>query len=430
MRVLVLGATGFIGSAIASRLNAAGHAVVGVSRPRANAPKSLACAHWVNVNLAHAITPEAWLPHLDDIDAVVNCAGVLQSNTRDNAEAVHVHAPAALYQACIEKGIRRVVLISAIGVDHETPTEFSSSKRAGEQALEQSGLHWVILRPSVVVGHAAFGGTALIRALAALPILPKIAGARPVEVVQVSELANTVMFFLQNKAPKRIAMDVAGPQQSTVDEVIQTYRQWLGWERAWIVPVPAFWMQLTCRVGDALSFFGWRSPMRTTSIKELARGRQADTAEWTKHTGIRPQALEDALKATPPSVQERWFAKLYMMKAVIIGTLAVYWIASGLIALGPGWKSALQQMQNVMSAELASAAVYGTAALDIVVGLAILFQKTAKPALLAAGIMCLGYLAAGTYLAPNLWADPLGPLLKIVPIFVLIVTAYAIVDER
>ncbi len=63
-------------------------------------------------------------------------------------------------------------------------------------------------------------------------------------------------------------------------------------------------------------------------------------------------------------------------------------------------------------------------------GLLLLFRRTIRPALIVAFIGTIGYLLAGTLLMPELWADPLGRLLKIVPIMVLNLVCLAILDER
>ena len=116
-----------------------------------------------------------WGPHLAGVDAVINCAGVLQDNAWDST-GVHAEGAANLFTACEKANVTQAIHFSAIGVDRETPTRFSASKAAGDQALMRTRLNWVILRPSVIVGRPAYGGSALIRGLASLPVLPE--GAR------------------------------------------------------------------------------------------------------------------------------------------------------------------------------------------------------------------------------------------------------------
>ncbi|MGZ8348153.1 MAG: SDR family oxidoreductase [Allosphingosinicella sp.] len=430
MRVLLLGATGLIGSAVAARLVVEGHEVVGVARTLDSAARRVPVARWIRLDLRTAVRPQDWRPHLAGIDAIVNCAGVLQDSARDSTLRVHREAPVALWQACADTGLRRIVQVSAIGVDRGGVTAFSRSKSEGDAALAASGLDWAILRPSVVVGRAAYGGSALFRALAALPWLPRIPDAGPIDVVQLDDVAETVAIMLRPGAPSRVALDLAGPERLTLAEMVAAYRRWLGWPPAREIRLPAFLFALGWRTGDLVSWLGWRPPLRSTSRRELVRGAVGDPAEWMRVTGLRPKSLGEALAAAPASVQERWFARLYLLKPLAIGGFGLFWLVTGLVSLGPGREPAVAMMARTAAGAWAEPAVIGGALLDLAIGAGILFRRSAKPALLAAFTVSLLYLALGTWLEPTLWLDPLGPLMKIVPILVLNLLCLALLDER
>lgn len=144
LRILVVGSSGFIGSAICARLAADGHQMTGISRSRPG-PGILVHNH-IRLDVAKATRARDWRPVVQGIDAVINCAGILQDSPGESVQGVHAHGVRALIEACETEGIRRIVHFSAIGVDRETPTAFSRTKHEGDALLIARDLDWVILR--------------------------------------------------------------------------------------------------------------------------------------------------------------------------------------------------------------------------------------------------------------------------------------------
>jgi uncharacterized protein YbjT (DUF2867 family) len=430
MRILLIGASGLIGSAVAARLKRGGHEIVAVGRGGGAAVRRVPVERWVTLDLRDATAPEAWLPHLAGIEAVVNCAGVLQDSGRDSPGKVHREMPAALWQACGAAGVRRVVHFSALGVDRGGITDFSKSKIEGDEALAASDLDWVILRPSVVVGRAAYGGSALFRGLASLPVFPRPAEAGPVDVVQLDDVAETVARLLEPGGASRVALELAGPDRLGFAEIVAAYRSWLGWAPARSFAAPGWLMAFAYRTGDAIAWLGWRPPIRSTAGVEIRRGATGDNCAWRRATGIEPQSLADALAASPASVQERWFSRLYLLKPLAIGIFALFWLLTGLISLGPGYGRATYYMLAGGGGALSEPSVVAGGLADIAIACAIAWRPTTKLGLWAALGLSLFYIVAGTILLPELWADPLGPMMKIWPILALNLLCLAILDER
>src|SRR5947209_6479221 len=237
MRILVIGASGLIGSAVTVRLIYEDCDVTAVARRIGQQARRIPAAHWIALDIAAVTRPEDWLQYLDGVGAVVNCAGVLQDSPRDSTRGVHVEGISALFAACVQAGVRRVVQFSAIGVDHETPTAFSRTKLEGDRALMRLDLDWVILRPSVVLAPAAYGASALFRGLAALPVLPVMPETGLLQVVQLEEVVETVVLAITSHIPPRVALDLAGPERLSMLEIIRQYRSWLGWAEPRILPL-------------------------------------------------------------------------------------------------------------------------------------------------------------------------------------------------
>ncbi len=430
MRILLLGATGLIGSSVGARLAAAGHEIVAVTREAGAAVRRLPVQRVVELDLRRATSPDIWTPHLAGIDAVVNCAGVLQDSARDSTAAAHVTGPNTLWEACERAGVRRIIHFSAIGVDRGGLTDFSRSKLTGDEALMERELDWVILRPSVVVGRSAYGGSALFRALAALPILPRTPDAGPLDIVQLEEVAETVLRLLRPGAPSRVVLELVGPERMRFEEVVAAYRAWLGRPPARLISVPGFTMRLAYRLGDLVSKLGWRPPIRSTARVEITRGAVGDPSAWKVATGIEPRSLRAALAAEPASVQERWFSNLYLLKPLMIGVFALFWLMTGIVSLTAGYDHAEWLMRKAGAGALSGPSVIAGGIADIVVGSAMLFRRTARLALLAALALSIFYVVAGTILLPVLWTDPLGPMMKIWPILVFNLACLAVLEER
>ena len=431
MRILLTGATGLIGSAVLARLHEDGHETIAVVRTRDHAARRLPADDFVRLDLRAALDPADWLPHLHGIDAVVNCAGVLQDSPRDSTAAVHADAASALFAACERAGVRRVIHFSAIGVDRETPSAFSASKRAGDENLIGRDLDWVILRPSVVVGRPAYGGSALFRGVAALPVLPVAPDTGALQIVQLDDVARTVVSLLASDAPARLALELAGPERLSMVEVVATYRRWLSKPPARVVHLPRWAAHVMYRLGDLLGWLGWRPPIRSTAQREILRGAVGDPAEWTRITGIVPRTLAGALAAEPASVQERWFAQLYFLKALAFAVFVAFWVMTAIVSLTIGWQIGKDLMfAGGVPDPYASLTVVAGALADLAIGVAIAVRRTTFWGLLAALAISIVYVIIGTILVPALWSDPLGPMMKIWPIMALNLILLAILDER
>lgn len=284
MRVLVLGGTGFIGSAIVAHLTSEGHQCITVSRGSNTGNRH------IRLDIANATNPADWYAALHDIHAVVNAAGVLQDSVGQSAGGVHVTGVDALYAACEARGVRRVIHFSAIGVDREAPTSFSRTKRDGETALMARDLDWVILRPSVVIGRSAYGGSALLRGLAALPILPVLPDSAPIQPVHLDDVVDTVAHFLRPDVPGRQTLDLAGPRRMNFEDAVDMMRRWLRWRPAWHVPTPRPLASLLYRLGDGAYALGWHTQLRPPL------SARCDVAQPAiRVPGSRPWALSPAM---------------------------------------------------------------------------------------------------------------------------------------
>jgi uncharacterized protein YbjT (DUF2867 family) len=425
MKIAVIGGTGLIGSAVVAHLSNRGHAVISMSR--SGGPAS---SRGKRVDISGATSPSYWLPHLDGIEAVVNCAGVLQDSPQESTSMVHHHGIANLFAACEQLAIRRVIHFSAIGVDRETPSAFSKTKLSGDQALMARDLDWVILRPSVVIGPPAYGASALMRGLAALPAIAVMPNTGQLQIVLLEDVVRTVEHFLDPAVPTRRIVELVGPHRYSFAEVVSLFRRWYRWSPAREVRLPQFASGVLYKFGDVISLLGWRPPVRSTAEREIARGA-IGSLDDVQRLGIHPKGLPEFFASQPASVQERWFARIYLLKPVLFIVLCLFWISTAFVSLWPGWDYGVGLMREggVEGASAALTVVAGALA-DLAIGIAIAYRLTSRYGLHAAIAISFIYAIIGTILVPRLWADPLGPMLKIWPIIMAHFVALAILDDR
>lgn len=429
-KVLVLGAYGLIGSACARALRHAGCDVTGLGRSRASAQQAAPGAAWVIADVAQMSVAD-WRAAAAGIDVVVNAAGALQDGGKDDLRGVHATAPARLAEA-LAGGTTRIVQISAVGVTASADTEFMRTKADGDAAVRSSGLPYVILRPGLVIGPAAYGGTALLRAAAALPgIMPNVFPATPVQCVALDDVAAAVVAAAKGRVPAGTQADLVEAKARPMPEVIRALRNWLGLPPASVtLPVPSFALALTGRMADGLSALGWRSPLRTTALRVLAQGITGDPGPWQAAGGPPCRSLEDTLTALPATVQERWFARLWPLLPLAVGGLSLFWLLSGFIGLMYLDAAATVMTSRGYSSAVATISVVGGGIADIALGAAILWRPWARTACLGMAALAATYLLGGTVLTPDLWADPLGPMTKVLPAILLPLMTAAMLEAR
>lgn len=433
MKVFVLGAYGLIGTEVVRALVDAGHEVTGLGRDVAAAERRFPHVSFISADLSRLTRAQDWQPLIERFapDAIVNAAGALQDGARDDVARVQSAAIAALIAAAAAKGAVRFVQISAVRSARDAETAFMRSKGEADAALAASGLDWVILRPGLVFGAQGYGGTALLRAIAAVPYAqPLVHADRIVRTVAVEDVATAVIRVLAGDVATRATYDLVEDDGQPLADVVRRLRAWLGFPVANIVTVPLWAARLASGCADALGWLGWRSPFRSTSLTELAAGIDGDPMPWRQATGRSLQSFKETLARRPSTVQERWFARAFLLKPLIIATLALVFVATGSITLLVPDAAIAVLTDRGIGPTLASLAAIGGAVLDILLGFAVMVRATMPSA--ARGMIVLTgiYVIAGTVLAPDLWADPLGPLVKAVPIIVLALAALAVAEDR
>ncbi len=424
MRVLVTGAYGFIGSHIVAALLQAGHAPVAAVRV-ARMESALPGVPAIGCDFSRDIEASTWRPRLEGIDAVVNCAGILREVGAATFQRVHVEVPVALYAACLEVGVGRFVQISALG--HPDDGGFIASKHEGDKKLLECGLDAVVLRPSVVCSaQASYGGTTLLRGLAALPwiALPG-RGEQRLQPLDVEDLAQAVVAALSRDEAVGQCLELGGPEAMTLRRYLALWRRWLGLGEARFIRVPKTLAYLGAWLGER---FG-RGPLGLTMWRMLERGNVVAPGSFDHARAVldwSPRPLQAALAQAPASSADRLQARSVFLQPLLRFALAATFVASGMVGLGlPAEQVAALFARSILPMDWAPAlSLFGSIA-DIALGLWLLSGRRPRAALTAMAVLVLGYSVFIGVLLPAAWFDPFGGLLKNGVILVAIALAAA-----
>ena len=426
MRIMVLGAGGFIGRHIVADLVSRGHDVLGVVRHLDNIASAFPQASFIERDLAAAIDADSWIEPLTGIDIVVNAAGLLRGRAMD---AVHIAMPDALSVAAQKTGVARIVLISAISARPDVKTDYAQSKLAGEATLQSSGMAWTILRPSLVYGDGSYGGTSLMRGMAGLPLFVPIPGDGHFAFtpIHVRDLARTVRHVCENAHFAQQTLDPVGPDTLDLRALLAQYRAWLGFGKANFIAVPMPLMWLMARIGDWVG----DGPIATNSLVQMIVGNAGDSARFATAIGFQPRSLEKALTDRPAQVQDRWHARLFFLAPALQSVLVLLWLASAWLGLFHGSAQSETLVHNLgLPTSLADPLRIGSSLMDIAIAILLIVDQRARWSTVVQLMVVTGYTMVISIGLPQLWLDPLGPLLKNLPILLAIALYGAIGDKR
>ncbi len=428
--VLVLGAYGFIGSAVVRTLRGNGHCVRGMVRNVRTSARVLPGIDVVQGDMRSFTRPQDWAEALEGIDVVVNCAGALQDGPEDDLEAVHHLSIAAMGQACTDRGIA-VVQVSAIGAVPDADTAFMRTKAAGDAALSKCGASLWVLKPGLVIGQSDYGGTAMLRMIAAVPLFQPLAFAdSPIQSVGMTDICNVISAAVSKNLPQG-SYDLVEDNAHSLAEVVAQTRTWLGFTpaRIWF-SMPAWTVRLIAAAADFLGKLGWRSPLRSTSLKVMKKGILGDPGPYRSVAGHGLSALPEIYAGFACGREYRLAARMSLFMPFVVGVLSLFWVLSGVVGL-----ISLSAAKEVLTASgwpaaAAAASVAFWSLVDVVLGLAILWRPWAARVCLFQAMVAGFYLIAATCIVPELWADPLGPLVKVLPAMVLSLLARQMLESR
>lgn len=413
MQILITGASGFIGGHLVRTMLQSGHAVIGCVRNPQAATAHCPEARFIQADFSRDLSVADWLPRLQGVDLVINAVGIIREQGAQRFDALHRDAPIALFRACAEAGVGRVIQISALGADESALSRYHLSKKAADDALAGLDLEWTILMPSIVYGPGA-KSMAFFAALASLPLTPLVdKGDQPVQPIHISDLTRAVSLIVDDGIANRARVELVGPHPIFMRALFTKLRLWLGHGTPRFVSIA---YSDTLRLARLAGFLGG-TPVNDETVAMLQRGNTGDVTRFVETFGFMPKSLDQALKDQPAQEADRWHAGLYFVRPLLTLSIAFVWLFTGII-------SAFAVPIDTSYGMLARAGIvgiwapimlYGACAVDLLLGLAVMRRARPQPTGLAQLLLILVYTLIISLSQPEQWLHPFGPVSKNAP---------------
>lgn len=402
MRILILGGRGLIGAALAIALRNLNHQVISLSRHSSQ-------DHEIAADFAALTQAQDWLPYLKGIDVVVNAVGIFNESGENTFAKLHIDAPLALFAACEQMGLKRVIHISALGAASDAITPYWRSKGQADQALMQSQLDWTIVRPSLI--YAPDGASSQVFCqIASWPVLPDLQGVGLIQPVHLDDVIALLIQLIHERKACQQVVDAVGPRAITLHQWWQSLRQAMQIRNTLSIKVYPWMQYLAMRISQYFSLPLFSSD----SLAMLQVGNTGDVRPLSKLLSRSPKA---AVPDARQSAAQRQAALLAWLLPVLRGSLAAVWLLTAVVSwLYPRSSSFDLLGQAGISATWQPLMFYGSFALDIGLGIACLINRFWRWQL----ALVLFYSAVIAIQIPEFLWHPFGPILKNIPILALL----------
>ena len=421
MRILITGATGFIGRHIVEALGEEGHELVLTARavpPLEQNPKAY---DWRAIDFASAHLPEHWQEIVKDIDVVINAVGIFSQSKNQRFADLHDKAPRALFKAAQRAGVKRIIQISALGTEAGATSAYHLSKKRADDALAKKkwgkgGPEWVILRPSVIIGNEGVSWR-FFKALAALPLVPVIGrGEQILQPLGIEDVTKAVLNSILREQAVGHRINLVGADEVTLEHYLQQLSNWLGLKKFHPVHIAYGPAKILALAAPLIGVF----PFNRDAVTMLKEARRYDGEDCQQRLGFVPRGLSDYLSQHPPTRAERNEARQYFLRPLLRIALAFMWIMAGIASLflTPHEQSLALLAKLGLQGGIGQVALYGAAFLDMILGLFLLLRLHIKSVARVQIALIAGYTLALGLVAPVMWSDPFGVLVKNIPIIV------------
>ncbi|MFA3919264.1 complex I NDUFA9 subunit family protein [Ruegeria hyattellae] len=297
--VTIYGGSGFVGRYITQRMAEKGWRVrVAVRRPNeALHVRPYGVVGQVEPIACNIRDDESVRQVMQGADAVINCVGVLNELGKNDFASIHTEGAGRIARIAAQKGIARMVHLSAIGASAEADSAYARSKAAGEAAVREHQPDAMILRPSIIFGteDEFFNRFAAMTRFG--PFLPIVAPETLFQPVFVDDVARAAVMGVTGV--RAGVFELGGPDVKSFRALMQLMLDAIHRRRV-IIGMPMFAARIMASVLDILKFVSFQLFPNPILTRDQVKSLRSDNvvsegAKGFDDLGIEPVAMQSVL---------------------------------------------------------------------------------------------------------------------------------------
>lgn len=291
MKLAVTGATGFVGSHLVRHLLDKGHEVIGMSHRRPEPQVGDRRIEWRQGSIDDV---SSMVKVFEGAEAVFHLVGIIAESGGKTFTDIVARGTSHMVEASRRAGVKLVVYQSAMGTEPDSSIPYRQTKYQAERTIKNSGLDFVILRPSIIYGPGDGFVSLLSKMIRLSPIVPLPGGGHfELQPVYIDDMNRCLERSLHTPEVRSIIIEVGGPEKLEYRRIVNILIDTMNRRRI-TVPMPMPLM----RIGATLSEHLLRKPPLTRDqLRMLQSGNTGDISLMRKLFDIEPVRFNDGLAA-------------------------------------------------------------------------------------------------------------------------------------
>lgn len=292
-KILITGATGFIGNALTRHLAEMDHDIRALIRPSPSTPQ-LPTGIPLEVAVSSLNDPRGLRAALVDIDIVYHLASEERRGGEADLLKTDIQGTQALVKAAAGAQVDRFFYLSHLGADRASAFPIMTAKAIAEESIRKSGLDYTIIRSAVVYGKNDHFTTGLAKLLQLIPFFFFLPGEGDtlIQPLWIEDLATALVWALDDDDTRRQLYEIGGPEQLTFREIVETLLQTLDTKKT-LVPVHTPYLRILTIFAEYLFP---TPPTNVFWLDYLGANRTCSLTTLPHHFNLLPSTFEKRLE--------------------------------------------------------------------------------------------------------------------------------------